>query len=190
MMTCGGALSAAVRILRRRLLHTDTEVSEMRGISVLAVGGVLMSALALSPVILAQDNDPDHVIKGRQANERELGGGYSELKDELAKPKPLQFLLNEYAGQIESLAKDQAAWYPVGTGPETGLQTYAKPEIWTKRAEFDELYKKFLADAIKLKELTTAQDSAGLKAHIPVIAERCIACHTAFKNKSPDEMTF
>ncbi len=156
---------------------------------------VSVSVLALIVGILpvsgiAADASPEQVIFARKANERELGGAYAELRDELKKKKPLQFLIREYGGQIASWAQDQSHWYPEGSGPASGEATNAKPEIWTEREEFDALYAEFLVEANKLSELSYEEDNVAIAAQLDVTGKACVACHERFKNKDEHEFEF
>ena len=144
----------------------------------------------LATAVFSRDASPAQVIFARKSNERELGGAYSELKDELKKKKPMQFLVGEYAGQILSWGQDQAHWYPDGSGPASGEDTNAKAEIWTEREEFDALYAAFLVEAEKLYELVDAKDSEALARQLDNTGKTCIACHERYKTRDEFEFTF
>lgn len=154
------------------------------------VAALALTVGALPVVGFASDASPEQVIFARKANERELGGAYAELKDELKKKKPLPFLVREYSGQIFSWAQDQYHWYPEGSGPASGEATNAKPEIWAEREEFDALYAMFLAEAKKLSEIADSEDNVALAAQLDVTGEACIACHERFKTKDEHEFEF
>ena len=154
----------------------------------IAVSGVIVSVLPLAG--FARDASPEQVIFARKANERELGGAYAELRDELKKKKPLQFLIREYAGQISSWAQDQSYWYPEGSGPASGEDTNAKPEIWTEREEFDALYSAFLAETAKLYKSADTEDNVALATQLDVTGQACVACHERFKTKDEHEFEF
>ena len=147
-----------------------------------------MLAGHLSSVL--RDASPEQVVFAGKANERELGTAYTDLKDELKKKKPMQFLVREYAGQISRWAQDQAHWYPEGSGADSGEETNAKPEIWTGREEFDRLYAKFFVEATMLYEVADAKDYEAIGAELEVTADACSACHERFKKEGEYEFEF
>lgn len=152
---------------------------------------VIGFGVGIAPAIgFASDASPEQIIFARKANERELGGAYSELKDELKKKKPMQFLVGEYAGQVASWGQDQAHWYPEGSGPESGEDTNAKPEIWTEREEFDKIYAAFLVEAKKLDAAADTVDNKAVGTQLEATAKACIACHERFKTRGEHEFEF
>ncbi|MSO71294.1 MAG: cytochrome c [Alphaproteobacteria bacterium] len=91
-------------------------------------------------------------------------------------------LIEPVAAAINSIAKQLPALFPAGTGAEAGVRTRAKPEIWSKRADF-------VAAAAKLDEETTKLSAAIATGNAPAIAaaatsvtnNACNACHGVYR---------
>jgi cytochrome c556 len=81
--------------------------------------------------------------------------------------------IKDYAGQM-------GTWFPVGTGPESGIKTEAKANIWTDRATFDAAVVKLQEESTKLAAVT---DAAGFKAQFPVMGGACKNCHDTFREE-------
>lgn len=61
------------------------------------------------------------------------------------------------------------------------IKSDAKPEVWSKNAEFEKLAKKFQADAIALNEAAAVGTLDALKPAFGNFAKNCKACHDSFK---------
>ena len=61
----------------------------------------------------------------------------------------------------------------------------AKPEVWSKRAEFDQDQKKLLVDLLALKTVNDRDQSLSeaFKTALGTVAQDCKACHDDFKLK-------
>ncbi|HUO81030.1 MAG TPA: cytochrome c [Steroidobacteraceae bacterium] len=62
-------------------------------------------------------------------------------------------------------------------------KTDAKPDIWQKRAEFDELMKKLAAKSAALAEVAKSGDLAKSKPAFNELTQVCKSCHDKFKKK-------
>jgi cytochrome c556 len=83
--------------------------------------------------------------------------------------------VNEYAGLM-------GTWFPPGTGPETGVKTEAKANIWTDRATFDTKLATLQTEAGKLVT-ATATDAAAFKAQFGATGGACKGCHEVFREE-------
>ena len=62
-------------------------------------------------------------------------------------------------------------------------KTGAKPEIWQKRAEFDELMKKLAAKSAALADVAKGGELASVKPAFNELTQVCKSCHDKFRNK-------
>ncbi|HEY2630250.1 MAG TPA: cytochrome c [Usitatibacter sp.] len=69
-----------------------------------------------------------------------------------------------------------------GEGTDKG-DTRAKPEIWTKRADFDAKMDKMLAEVAKLPAIARTGDLDALKVQAKATGSTCGACHDDFRIK-------
>ena len=146
---------------------------------------VLMAASSMS---VAQQADAEvdiaSVIKMRQMNYGDLGAAYKSMTDELRKKKPGRYMYGRYLKQLVNLSHDQAKydWFPAGSGPESGLETAATPEIWTKNTEFREWVEALPVEADKLQEIVTNKgEISEIKAQHKALGKTCKGCHEPFR---------
>jgi cytochrome c556 len=86
---------------------------------------------------------------------------------------------------MKDYADQQHTWFPKNSGPAAGINTAAKPEIWSDAAGFAEVQKVFATEAPKLLIAANAKDIDALKAQVLVVGKACKGCHD--KYRVPDE---
>ncbi|MDD3518832.1 MAG: cytochrome c [Chromatiales bacterium] len=71
-----------------------------------------------------------------------------------------------------------------GFTPDSDLgETDAKPEVWSKRAEFEKRMKNWQEQAAKLAQVAKAGDERAIKAQFGELGKSCKACHDDFRVK-------
>ena len=75
-------------------------------------------------------------------------------------------------------------WFPKGSGPESGVKTYALPVIWQKNDDFVKLGKAAQAETAKLDQIAQTKNGDALKAQVLATGKACKACHDTYR--SPD----
>jgi cytochrome c556 len=85
------------------------------------------------------------------------------------------------AAAIRGLAPKITTWFPKGTGPESGVKTEAKAEIWKDATGFAAAARRLEPEAAKLEALARAGDVAGARAQVRVVGGTCKGCHDKFK---------
>jgi cytochrome c556 len=124
-------------------------------------------------------------IKPRQDKLRDMGGALKAITDELKKGKldwdntilPNVQTIKERSGYLLN-------WFPKGSGPESGVKTYALPVIWQKNDDFVKLGKAAQAEALKLDQVAASKNADALKAQVIATGKACKACHDTYR--SPD----
>jgi cytochrome c556 len=127
----------------------------------------------------------EQTITNRQSNLKDLGGAFKTVRDQLKRSTPNIAEIKQAAQQISDLAADQRHWFPQGSGPEAGIKTAAKPEIWSDASGFAAALDRFSSEAPKLLQLASANDLDGLKAQAKVVGDTCKGCHD--KYRVPDD---
>jgi cytochrome c556 len=89
----------------------------------------------------------------------------------------------EHAKKIDGTAQVLVSWFPKGTGPESGIDTKAKPEVWTQADDFKKANDDFRAEAAKLVTAAATGDAATLGPQLAATGKTCSGCHTKFQNK-------
>ncbi|MBS0297994.1 MAG: cytochrome c [Proteobacteria bacterium] len=105
---------------------------------------------------------------------RHLADGPGEVKD-----------LAFNANALRRWAHVLPTAFPAGTGPEAGVPTRAKTEVWSDRAGFEKAAAAYATEADKLFELAKANDKAGFTAQLKVVDETCDSCHKVYRARPP-----
>lgn len=125
------------------------------------------------------------LIKSRQDKFRDLGGAFKAIDDELKKRNPdWDNAITPNAQNLQSRSSYLLTWFPKGSGPESGVKTYALPVIWQKPDDFNKLGKTTQSEAAKLNQIAASKDLAVLKAQTIALGKACKACHDSYR--SPD----
>jgi cytochrome c556 len=149
----------------------------MRRILTVAVIGLLCIGGAAN----AQGGGPADIIKGRQGGMMLSGATMGAIKVGIDGNTPLQNQrFNTRA--LSTWAHAVPGMFPEGSGPEAGVRTNAKPEIWTDRAGFEAKAADYAAAADRLAELAQGEDAAAFSAQWTVVRASCQSCHDGYKN--------
>jgi cytochrome c556 len=145
----------------------------------------LALATGLAGAALAQDAAPTtpggKAVLTRQAHYKELGKAFGGIGAELRKDAPDKAAIAANATTAANLAKDLPSWFPKGSGPEAGVKTAAKAEIWTDAAGFAAAVSKLQAETTKLQQVASAGDIDAIKAQVRATGGACKACHDAYR---------
>ena len=149
----------------------------------LAAGAVLAAgaAMAQSPASPAAQ-----AVQQRQQNFKQLGRAFKGLMDELKKPAPDKAVLAADATRMNELAKQEASWFPKGSGPEAGVKTSAKPIIWSDPAGFAAAVQRLQGETAKLQQIAAAGDPAAVKLQAQATGGACKNCHDKYRVPDKD----
>ena len=148
-------------------------------------------ALATAGTAVAADPPPAPTTPGgktlvtRQAHFKDQNATFKAIGDEIRKDMPDKAAIAASAAKLKALAADLPTWFPKGSGPETGLPTAAKPEIWTDADGFEAAAAKLQDETAKLAAVSTAGDMDAIKAQVRATAAACKNCHD--KYRTPDQ---
>ena len=146
------------------------------------IGWTLACALAAGGTALAQDASPGaKAVLARQAHYKELQKTLGGMVGELRKDAPDKALVAADAAAAKGLIQQLPTWFPKGSGPEAGVKTAAKAEIWTDAAGFDAAVTKAQAEAAKLADVAAAGDLDAIKAQARTLGAACNACHEKYR---------
>ena len=124
--------------------------------------------------------EPVDVIKGRQAAMMLSGVAMGAIKGSIDAGQPPAS--QRFATRsLSRWAHAVPGMFPAGTGPEAGVQTNAKAEIWSDRAGFEARAADYAAAADRLAELAGGEDAAAFGAQWTAVRATCQACHDAYK---------
>jgi cytochrome c556 len=138
---------------------------------------------APAPAAASADGAPADVaafMKTRHENYEDIGRNMKVLQDNMKAAEPDMPAVTAAATAIKGYADQMATWFPAGTGPESGIETEAKANIWTDRATFEAAVAKLQEESGKLAAVT---DAAGFKAQFPATGMSCKGCHDVFREE-------
>ena len=139
---------------------------------------VLSFALLAAPLVAA----PKDAISARSAGYRAMGAAYKSVNDQLRSGNLDKASLTAAAARIQATAKAQYGWFPKGSGPEAGVKTAAKPEIWSQPAQFKAAQDAFATQAAAFSKAVASGNTAALTAQTKQLGAACSACHKAFRS--------
>lgn len=152
--------------------------NDRQALRVLATAG-LMAVLTAGVATAAQT--AAQTIAARQAGYKQMGAAFKTINDELKAGSPDTAAIAVAAKKIGDISTAQYGWFPKGSGPEAGVKTRAKPDIWSDPAGFAAAQKALQTQAARLQQLATAKDVDGLKAQARALGGACAGCHKPFR---------
>jgi cytochrome c556 len=85
------------------------------------------------------------------------------------------------SAELSVNVKALATLFPAGSGPESGVKTRAKPEIWSDGAGFKAAYEKAVAGTDGIVAATAAKNADQVTAALTAIQGACAGCHTPYR---------
>jgi len=155
-----------------------------RTIAVLVAGAALTVS---GGYLAAADQTPAEIIKARQDHFKDMGRSMKAIVDQLKSGSIDKTVVTEAAKKVADYSKQIPTWFPKGSGPESGVKTLAKPEIWEKPADFQAAAEKLPPEADKLVEAAATGDAAMIGAQLQATGKTCGGCHKPFRVPPPDE---
>jgi cytochrome c556 len=144
-------------------------------------GLALAAGLAISVGGAFAQADMAQAVQARQAHFKAQGAAFKALLTEIRKAQPDAAAISTSADKLKELASQLPSWFPEGSGPESGVKTAAKPEVWSEPSEFREAAGRFQSETAKLDQLAMAGDVEGVKGETRALAAACKACHDKFR---------
>lgn len=148
------------------------------------VAAVALGVVGGSGWALAQSapNAKD-AIAFRHAQLSQMGKAFKAVNDETHAWSPDWQTIRSNAQSLAQLTSELSTWFPNGTGPDSGVKTRAKAEIWTSPSEFQDKARSAHAAALDLKNAATGSDIAVVTSSEHALGERCASCHTDFRER-------
>lgn len=157
-----------------------------------AVTALVGAAVLTAGVAAAHDHGPQpatpagKAAAARHENFKQVGGAFKGAMDEARKGAPDVNAIGASAQKLVALSSQLPAWFPRGSGPESGAETAAKPEIWSDPQGFSAAAKRLQAESAKLQQLASAGDPAAAKAQVMAVGGACKGCHDKFRVPDKD----
>lgn len=122
------------------------------------------------------------IIDQRQKSLKRLGKNFKGISDAIKTGTADSEDTLQSIKIVSNLAPRLKTWFPEGSGPESGLETEAKAEIWAQPEEFAKAAADFEAAALVLQAAGDAGDADAIKAAFGQVGGTCKGCHDTFKS--------
>jgi cytochrome c556 len=94
-------------------------------------------------------------------------------------------MIQQSARTVKNTSAAMDGWFPAGTGPQPGIKTLAKPEIWSKPAEFQAAKANLARAADVLQTAANSGNADAIKAAFRQVGGACKGCHDTFRTPPP-----
>lgn len=145
-----------------------------------ALGLAAFIGLAATGGAIAQ-TAAQKAVTARQAGYKQMGAAFKAINDELKAGSPNAGAIAANAKKMSDLAGQVPGWFPKGSGPEAGVKTKAKPEIWSDAAGFAAAARALQPETVKLQKLAAAGDLDGVRAQVRAVGGACKQCHDKYR---------
>jgi len=143
-----------------------------------AIAALLLAATAIP--VAAQEVKPENQIKYRRAAYQLMNLNFGSLDNMAKDKKPFNKAEAQRNADLVAILSSIPREY---FGEGTDKDTKAKPEIWTKRADFDAKMDKMTTEAGKLPAVVHGGDMAALRKQVADVGAACKACHDDYRAK-------
>jgi len=144
---------------------------------------VLLGAAALAAIATAAyaQRPPSSVIQTRQAHYKQMGAAMKAINDQLRGGSPDLAAIRPRAALLAHYGVQVLRWFPRGSGPQAGVRTRARPEIWSDWAGFERAGARLLVAARAVNQAARRGDLAAVRAGMPALARACSGCHDDYR---------
>ncbi len=142
---------------------------------------IAAGAVAVATTAMAQPK-PENFVKQRQSALALIGWYFGPLGAVAKGEKP--FNKDDAVRATSYLVPlSKMPWEGFVAGTENVGNTKAKPEIWSKAADFKKAADNMQTEMAKLAQLASAGDEAGFKKQFGAVGGTCKACHDDFRKQ-------
>lgn len=143
---------------------------------------ILLAGLAVAGIVtVAAAQTPADTIRMRQGNYKQMAGAMHGLLEQVKGGSPSIPEIRRHSALILRFAPQVLQWFPAGSGPEAGVRTRARPEIWSDRQGFRTAGARLLVAARRLDAAARSGDLARINAAVPVLSASCGGCHEGYR---------
>lgn len=143
---------------------------------------IIAAAMFFSGMAFAHEAAADaNAIKYRQSVMKAVGGHMTGMAAVIKGEVPHKGDLKGHAAGMAALAQMAGHVFPAGS--DKGADTTAKPEIWSKPAEFKKAMGAFQTAAANMNKAAQGTDSKAVGAAFAELGKSCKGCHDDFRAK-------
>lgn len=150
--------------------------------SVAALVGTTLAIAAISGAAMAQ-TAAQKAVSARQAGYKQMGAAFKAINDELKAGSPDTKAITANAAKMRDLSTQAPNWFPRGSGPEAGVKTKAKANIWAEPAKFTTAMASLRTESAKLHTVAASGDVNAIRAQVRAVGASCGGCHKPFREE-------
>ncbi len=141
------------------------------------VGLIAASVTAFAASQLAAQADKTALVKDRQETMFRMAQAFGPLGRVIRGESQNVADAVASAEVFSANSKKIVAIFPAGTGRDAVPETRAKPEVWSRRAEFEAAATKLVEESDKLLATAKSNDVAAIRGQFGPFATACGGCH-------------
>ncbi len=123
-------------------------------------------------------------VRYRHAQFHRLEKAFHSLARGLEASPPKFPQMSRRATEIADLSKELVTWFPKGSGPTSGVDTRAKPKIWSEVGKFHSAAAGFSDRARLLMRAIAAHDAPEARQQFRSVGHACLDCHEEFRRSN------
>lgn len=175
-------MNARRTMSRQRAWGQGRRVWRFTAVSVL--GAIAALRVAATQVAAAQSADPAEVVKIRQEGFKKVGAAFKVIHNELSGAAPDAVKIASAAAQIRASTDAIQGWFPPGSGPQSGVKTHARAEIWSDARGFAATRAAYIRQVEKsVRQLTDPGERGSWKQSSAALGQACKDCHDSYRIK-------
>ncbi len=136
-----------------------------------------LAVLTSGPITTAHAQGAADIVKQRLDLMKGFGRSYGELVRALRGEAANGATIGALGEAMHGSAQRVGNLFPPGTGPEAGVETRAKPEVWSDRAGFEAALAALVQATGTLAQVAKTGDRAATEAQLNKVGEACGGCH-------------
>ncbi|MGQ9426114.1 c-type cytochrome [Gilvimarinus sp. F26214L] len=153
-----------------------------KSFALLAAGAAFLVSAAFAQEGAVTDQETARqLMHERHENFETIGESFKTIRDQLRSKDSDMEAIAKASETINSLSKEIPSWFPEGTGPETGIETEAKAEIWQDWSSFTAAADRLVEESGKFVALTATGDKAKIMGGVRGLGGACKNCHDSFR---------
>ena len=120
-------------------------------------------------------------IAMRQERYEGMGSAFRTINQQLRSGEPDLMVVQTSIASLPDLIDGMETWFPVGTGPEAGIETEALATIWEDKDDFLVKVAEFETAAAALVEAGLGGDLETIGAAVRATGATCGGCHDVYR---------
>lgn len=161
------------------ILNTHTPMKKITSIALVFLSTVFL--IACSPG--SKDSHPQQLLTKRVAIFKKFTKALEPMG--LVARDRQDYVKGEFTAQAQALQELSTQPWAYFSADGNYPPTRAKPEVWTKAAEFKLAQEQYLSAVTQLVSVADSADMPAIRSSVDAVQRSCKSCHDAFRNDTP-----